>query len=352
MRKSGSPARPSLLVVRPLRPRVSPLIVAVLLAGLLASVTGCAYSDVGDPSSPHEAPVAADAAAAPAVAYDVRPLLNPDRKYLGVALDGAPESMEPVDDFAAETGKRPNLLETYAAWGDQFHQERVRNAWNADALTLISWEPFEPSIAEIAGGASDDYIRKFAESVRTLNLPVAISFGHEMNSHWYPWGVPGVRPADFVRAWRHIHDVFLDVGAANVIWVWAPNVINPVPDVELEPLYPGDAYVDWIGLIGYYTRSGARTFDTLFGPTMRSVRKFADQPFIIVETAAEPGQNRRKAVADLFAGVADSRDVIGLIWFNIAKRADWRIEKNEPEGLEEFRRRVADDLFAFDVRGV
>jgi len=349
MSSSAPAVRPDHAVRPRRRPTLLP-VVATLLAALLGSLVGCAVTSADDEMS-DDARSRSGEDAAQVVAYDVRPLLKPDRKYLGAAIEGAPESMELVNDFAAKTGKQPNLLETYAAWGDQYHKERIRNAWDAGALTLISWEPFEPSLAEIADGASDDYIQKFAKEVRTLNIPVAITFGHEMNAFWYPWGVPGVQPADFVRAWRHIYEVFLDVGAANVIWVWSPNVINPVREVRLEPLYPGDEYVDWIGMVGYYTTTGARTFDTLFGPTMRSVRAFTDKPFIIVETAAEPGPRRRKDVADLFAGVAASRDVIGFVWFDIAKRADWRIGI-EPSALAEFHRRAADDLFGFDVRRV
>jgi beta-mannanase len=55
--------------------------------------------------------------------------------------------------------------------------------------------------------------------VRTLNLPIAVSFGHEMNGNWYPWGTAHTTAAQFVAAWRHIHDLFARVGATNVIWV-------------------------------------------------------------------------------------------------------------------------------------
>lgn len=85
-------------------------------------------------------------------------------------------------------------------------------------------------------------------------MPVAISFGHEMNGHWYPWGTKDTTAATFVKAWRHIHDLFQEEGATNVVWVWSPNVVNPVPSVKLEPYWPGDAYVDWVGIVGYWRR--------------------------------------------------------------------------------------------------
>jgi len=283
------------------------------------------------------------------VPFDVRPLLKPPRKYLGAALGGAPESLGPVRDFVQKIGKQLNLLEYYVAWGDRFDAQRARNAWAAGALPVMVWEPFEPSIAAIADGATDAYTRKFASAVRSLNLPVVISFGHEMNGFWYPWGTTATTPVDFVRAWQRIHDIFLDVGATNVIWVWSPNVINPVPQMPLKPFYPGDSYVDWIGVIGYYTDSGASTFPTLFGPTTAAVHKLTHKPILILETASEPGPRKRKDVADLFAGVAASPDVIGFIWFNYVKRSDWRID-SDPSALAEFKRRAANDRFGFDVK--
>jgi hypothetical protein len=119
--------------------------------------------------------------------------------------------------------------------------------------------------------------------------------------------------------------------------------------VPLQPLYPGDAYVDWIGVVGYYTDSGASTFGTLFGPTTAAVRRFTRKPILIAETAAQAGPRKPRDVADLFAGVAASPDVVGFVWFDIVKRADWRVA-SDPAALAAFRRAAASSLFGFDVK--
>jgi hypothetical protein len=99
-----------------------------------------------------------------------------------------------------------------------------------------SWEPYDTSPAAIADGHSDAYITRFARAVRALNVPVVISFGHEMNGNWYPWETTQSTPAEFVAAWRHIHDLFIQAGASNVIWVWNPNIINPMPQGPAQAL--------------------------------------------------------------------------------------------------------------------
>jgi mannan endo-1,4-beta-mannosidase len=325
-------------------------IVAVLLVGLFGSLVGCTSESVNDQSKAptNSGGLVAEPSEEAFVPFDVRPLLAPARKYFGAALDGAPASLGPVEEFATKVGKQPNMLLYYAAWGDQFDAQAVRNARAIGALPVMEWEPFKPSIADIADGISDDYIRKFATAVRALNLPVAISFAHEMNGFWYAWGTEKTSPADFVRAWRRVHDIFLDVGATNVIWVWSPNVVNPVPTVPLTPLYPGDSYVDWIGVVGYYTDSGASTFSTLFGPTTATVREFTGKPILILETGAEDSRRKSQDVADLFSGVAASSDVIGFIWFNYVKRADWRID-SDSSALAQFRKYAQNDFFGFDL---
>jgi beta-mannanase len=213
----------------------------------------------------------------------------------------------------------------------------------------MSWEPFDISVADIAAGKSDAYLKNYAEAVRKLNLPVVMDFADEFNGGWEKWGTKYVKPKDYVAAWRHIHDVFVDAGAGTVIWAWSPNIINPVPTVGLKQYYPGDGYVDWVGLIGYFTLDQDNAFSSVFGPTMKEIRTFTKKPFIIIETAAEPGQRRRADVRNLFKGVQDHDDLIGFVWFDIRKNADWRLSVS-PLALSEYKRLAADDSVGFDVR--
>ncbi|MEU8468423.1 glycosyl hydrolase [Streptomyces sp. NPDC029006] len=329
--------------------------VGVTLAGCLTgalALSGCSLlGDSGDTpasgggtSQPRSA-----ASAAKDIPYDVTPLLTPAKKYFGVAVPGAPNVMKNVDAYTRMTGKQPNLVEYYAGWGDGFDATGVRNAWAEGALTLMSWEPFDTPVADIAAGRSDAYIREYAAAVRKLDLPVVIDFADEFNGHWEKWGTDHVTPDRYVAAWRHIHQLFVDTGATNVIWSWSPNIVNPVPDVKLEPYYPGDAYVDWVGLIGYFTADGDNSFDSVFGRTRDRIRTFTKKPMLLLETAAMPGERRRADIRNLFAGVEADDSMVGFIWFNHRKRADWRLEAS-PLALKEFKRLAADDRFGFDVR--
>ncbi|OON74207.1 glycoside hydrolase family 26 protein [Streptomyces tsukubensis] len=332
---------------------------AVLLAGaLLAGTAGCStFSDSGrskyaqgegKPAEDDDASASASSSAEAELPYDIRPLLHPDKKYYGLAAKGAPASMKSVKEFASSTGKKPNMIEFYSAWGDSYETTLAQNAWDYGALPFIAWEPFKRSLAGIAAGKDDAYIASYARSVKTLNQPVAISFAHEMNGFWYSWGTKKATPKEFVRAFRHVHDVFEKVGATQVIWVWSPNVINPMPKVRLEPYWPGDSYVDWVGVVGYYARTGPSTFPTLYGPTMDQIRAFTKKPFIVAETAAEAGDRKPADIKDLFQGVEKRDDVLGHVWFNFDKEADWRISSG-PASARTYREQSRSSRYGFDV---
>lgn len=297
----------------------------VLVSGLAACSTLTQAQGSGTGAQTAARPVAT-----PAAAQHVEPvsaLVHPATgKYLGIEAQGAPDSLDPVRTVAAELGQNPDLIGDYVGWNGAFDATAASNSASYGALYYVVWEPFGVTVRSIADGGSDAYITKFAQAVRNFGKPVAISFGHEMNGNWYPWGTTKTTPAEFVAAWRHIHDLFANAGATNVIWIWNPNVINPVPDVQLKPYWPGSTYVDWVGLTGYFATTGSHTFDGIYGDTITEVRRFSSKPFIVAETSVETGPSEIVSVRNLINGVEKSGDVLGLIWFDYDKNGvDWTL---------------------------
>ena len=264
--------------------------------------------------------------------YNVSGLLHPaGGKFVGVQAPGAPDSLGPVQSFAASAGLRPNLIGEYMSWNNPLDTRAVTSAWSYGALYYMVWEPYHTTVAAIADGRSNGYITRFAREVRALNLPLAISFGHEMNGFWYPWGTTGTTAVQFVAAWRLIHRLFAAAGATNVIWVWNPNVISAEPQLVLRAYYPGDAYVDWVGVTGYFTATGPGTFDGLYDPTMQEIRGFTAKPFIIAETSVQTGPDAVTAAQSLISGVRQRPDVLGFVWFDYDKAGvDWQLESRPP----------------------
>ena len=249
-------------------------------------------------------------------------------RYLGVAEPDTPYSYADLDRFAQRIGRQPNLVIYYSPWLDPFHVSFATSAAQHGAITLVQLAPRNVSLADIAAGQFDSYLRSYAAAVKSFGRQVILSFGHEMNGPWYSWGYGHTRPDVFAAAWRHIVTVFRAVGARNVTWLWTvniytarnPRISNPTP------WWPGNSYVNWVGIDGYYF-TNSQTFAQVFGSTIVDVRMLTSDPIIITETGALPNDNQSAKVTDLFTGV-QAYGLLGFAWFDINDTTlglDWRL---------------------------
>jgi beta-mannanase len=126
-------------------------------------------------------------------------------------------------------------------------------------------------------------------------------------------------------------------------------VVNPVPRVKLAGLYPGDGYVDWVGLDGYFTHKGEQTFRELFQPSIKQIRGFTKKPLMIVETGSEPGAMRARAINDLFTAVAKAPDLIGFVYFNQKGSGNWVID-GDSGAIAAYRSKARMLPFGFTVK--
>lgn len=68
---------------------------------------------------------------------------------------------------------------------------------------------------------------------------------HEMNGGWFWWGAK--KPETFIKVWQQMFDYFTKIkGLDNLLWVYSPNHGD-----KTAAYYPGDHYVDLIGLDAY-----------------------------------------------------------------------------------------------------
>lgn len=164
-----------------------------------------------------------------------------------------------------------------------------------------------------------------------------IRFGHEMNGTWYPWavgvGVGGTTAEHYRDAYRHVHDVFLRAGATAVQWVWSVDGSSERPAGldAARAAYPGDAYVDVIGVDGYNGGASGAFWQTpaeVFGPILSTVDMIAPSAPVWVYETGSGDRHGDKATwtGDLLAYLS-SENVSGLLWFDFAKlgEADWTL---------------------------
>jgi len=268
------------------------------------------------------------------------PLTTAGPLYWGAYIDGVPWDQGRLDAFEARAGKGASLVHWGQPWrrdgGYQPFQtaifDRVRAGGALPLLDWGSWDysagPDQPAfaLAAIARGDHDAFIRAWAAGARDWGHPLFLRFDWEMNGTWqFPWAerLNGNRSGDYVKAWRHVHDLFAQVGATNVTWVWCPNIVDP-KTTPLASLYPGDAYVDWVAMDGYNHGAdrpeGWSTFAETFGATYSALRQLAPtKPIMIAEVAStEHGGDKAAWIRDALAVQLPARfpAVKAIAWFN------------------------------------
>jgi Glycosyl hydrolase family 26 len=256
-------------------------------------------------------------------------------RYIGLYSDGAPYSYAGVTAFTAATGIKPRVVVYYSGWWEPFQVGFAKTVANDGAVLLVQLNPTRTSVAAIAAGQYDSYLSTYANAIRSYRHHVILSFGHEMNGHWYTWGYTHTSPSVFVAAWRHIVTLFRARGAQNVTWLWTINTIHTKARVPSpRPWWPGNSYVNWIGIDGYFTNSSS-VFASVFGPTIVYVRSLTHHPILITETSVTPAASQPAKIANIFAGIR-LYGLLGFIWFNSIDKVDWRL--TGPAAIAAFRR--------------
>ncbi|MFN8523786.1 MAG: glycosyl hydrolase [Chloroflexota bacterium] len=313
-----------------------------LILGVMLFTTAWSVADLLPPASPAQAaPSDCDAS-----------LPGAGSVYFGgwipAALDNpkTPRSQDPLGRFEEIAGKRVSILQRWEHWGlgpgGRVDIKWLRRVTEAGALPMITWVPWNPTIKkpefqrgfllkDIAAGRFDSYISDIASEVAEWNGPIFIRWAQEMNGTWYPWGKHQNDPADYIAAWRHIHEIFQRKGATQVTWVWNPSEKNHPESLGLW--YPGDDYVDWVAVDGYnwddanYWKDESgntwRTPEQVWAPSFDDITTFVgrEKPWMIAETATperrgEPGK-KASWICDAFRRTIPERfpRVKAVMWF-------------------------------------
>lgn len=322
-----------------------PILTAALLGGVLASThhRSLAIPSLARPTaSPSPGVVKASVCASN---------FSASRPFSGVAVSKI--SADAIYKFTSLTKKPISLIEFYSSFPSTFNEGGAMSAVNLGAIPLLQLDPGVSDwhvIRQIANGVDDQAITAYANAVKEFGYCIVISFGHEMNGWWYPWGMPHNTPKTFIKAWRHVHDLFVKAGADNVIWSWDPShqYTEVTPGRVASPAsewYPGNKYVDWVGLDGYLSsdyNGTPQNFDEIFAHQIASVRSVAPHKLLyLAETAVSPLTGvEPQQITELFAGIKREH-MAGLVWFDENKKQNWKLTAKMKGAIAAYARGVS-----------
>lgn len=142
-----------------------------------------------------------------------------------------------MSEFNRLTGRKHASFFKYVGYGEPFPSEWVQQVKAENAFPHIAWEP-NKGLIEVK---DDTYLREFASAAGEADVPIFLRFASEMNGTWTKYSGD---PEQYIQTWRMVHQVF-EEEAPKTAMVW--TVLN-VPEQPIQSYYPGDEYVDWVGV--------------------------------------------------------------------------------------------------------
>ncbi len=225
-------------------------------------------------------------------------------------------SGQQLKDFEILSGKSVAISPFSNFWGENYVSNRQLNeiaSYGAvPLLRMMPWgEPYwkpgyqpEYALQRILDGYFDVFLSSWADEIKAFGKPVMVTFGCEMNGDWFPWsgifqggnqtvgfGDPerANGPERYVAAYRHIVELFREKRVENAAWLFQPNSSSH-PEEEwnsLSAYYPGDEYVDWVGVSVYgaqFVYESWSSFQVLMDPVYRQlVSLFPNKSLMLAE---------------------------------------------------------------------
>ncbi len=155
----------------------------------------------------------------------------------------------------------------------------------------------------IDGNFDTDLLQWFQDAANT-GFPLLVEFGTEVNGEWFPWnglhnggatttnyGDPNLPdgPERFRDAYRHIIDLSRQAGANNITWFFHIDAAGQPAEAwnDFENYYPGDNYIDWVGVSVYGAVTpdeNPETFADKLNNVYDRITTMTNKPLAILET--------------------------------------------------------------------
>jgi hypothetical protein len=269
--------------------------------------------------------------------------------------------------------------------GLRFPRERVLTIWRHGAVPYIAFLPssgvfYGPgpkqrnpervyTLQRLIDGVFDRQLRSWADGARALGVPLLLSFGAEVNDDWGPWNARWNGAGDtegygdptypdgterYRDAYRHLVTLFRSEGAGNVAFVFHVDSYRPYNGWNtLDLYYPGDEYVDWLGISDYGTLDPrvpmspfARKLDV--SGVYRTLTTLSRRPVAIAEMGTVDNAKAEKPawIRGAFQALRSGRypRIRAAVWWNMDSGPSTRIDSS-PASLEAFRAGVAETYF-------
>ncbi|MCH5188602.1 MAG: hypothetical protein J1F63_09375 [Oscillospiraceae bacterium] len=245
-------------------------------------------------------------------------------------VDGM-EKFELLEKYVGDMDMVLLYTEIYDEYDPYMAYGGMVNAWESGKICEVTLQldihHDESDVYEILRGEHDNFLYPYAEDIARFGHPIFMRLFNEMNGEWCEYsGFQTSRDPDvYLRLYKYIYNIFEEVGADNVIWVWNPNE-KSYPTFNWNDMllyYPGDEYVDVIGLSGYNTGTGIpgeiwRSFSEIYDGYYEYMRDTFNKPMMITEFGcALEGGDKLRWVEEMFRDLPEKYpEIRAAVWLH------------------------------------
>ncbi len=202
--------------------------------------------------------------------------------------------------------------------------DRAKQANRLPMITLESW-PWDWNgmdrdtlFQDIVAGKYDATLQRIFQVMQQQGPPtILLRWGHEMEMvGQYPWAQED--SSAYIAAYRYVANVARRTGTDNLLWVW-----SPAGNRTAKAYWPGDNYVDFVGVSIYATKEWNRN-DQKKLPSFKRLlsekywlAKHYKKPLIVAEVGVA-GTEAEKAqwIADAMRILPGFSQVKAWVYFN------------------------------------
>jgi hypothetical protein len=131
--------------------------------------------------------------------------------------------------------------------------------WQGNSNRNVVWSipltMWGTTLAQVAAGEEDDTFKTVADIIAWAQPNAIIRIGWEANGDWFAWSAANGHQADYIAAFQHVVGIFR-AASPGFLMDWCVNI--GAVNVPADQIYPGDQYVDIIGMDIYDTTAESR----------------------------------------------------------------------------------------------
>ncbi len=264
--------------------------------------------------------------------------VNPEHLGLGESSDTPGSNViQQLPAFNQQVGKHLAIIHFYTPFKKALPTSTLNAISANNSIPLISWGC--ANVASIASGQYDSTINAFADGLKSYNKPVFLRWYWEPNQLNKSGDTPAGSGCDgynngsgYITAWQHVYKLFQIDKVTNVAFVWCPGYSGG----NFAAYYPGDSYVNWIGLDRYErTQSGQQllSFSDMFSNYYQQWLSH-NKPIMVAETAAMGNSDQPQYLSEIQNNAPQFPDMKAYVYFDATGPAgDWSLKG---QGIQAF----------------